>query len=371
MSSELERRLEGMLAEAPEPDPGAGEKAQHRALRALQPAAPARRGLRTAVLVFAAAAVLLAIAAGSLAAAGGLHVSFGTKPKKPPAHIPLKLPKGANGIAAIVDGKLSVVTEGGFRLQGLPVSAAALSPHALYVAAGIGHSLVALRPNGSQAWSHPAGGKVVDIAWAPDGLRIVYIVKSPYGDRWRLNIIWGNGTHNQMMDRGVSPTTPSWRADSLAFAYDGQRGPLLVRDLARGTLRTVRLQRPHGSVAGLAFAPTGTDLLVNEARRTLLIGTHRKTLWKGATPGIGWLDGRPAIAAAIAGLPQRSIGAFATHGHLLAVAVPGKGGTLRVLAGPIGHLRTVMQVPMKVRCGGPGLAHVCYSSFGAADVQLG
>jgi hypothetical protein len=374
MSSELERRLEGLLSEAPEPDPGAGEEALHRALRALQPGAPARRGLRTLVVAFAVVAVLLAIAAGSLAAAGGLHVSFGTKPKKPPAHIPLTLPQGANGISAIVDGKLSVVTKGGFRLQGLPVSAAALSPHALYVAAGIGNSLVAMRPNGSQAWSHPAGGKVVDIAWAPDGLRIVYVVKSTHGPRWRLHVIWGNGTHGQMMDRGVSPTMPSWRADSLAFAYGVERGPggpLLVRDLALGTLRTVRLQPPHGGVARLAFAPRGADLLVNEVRRTLLIGKHRRMLWKGATHGIGWLDGRPAIAAAIPGLPQRGIAAFATHGNLLAVAVPGPGGTMRILAGPVRHLRTVMQVPMKARCGAAGLVHVCYSSIGADDVQLG
>ncbi len=68
MSSELERRLEAMLAEAPEPDPGAGEEALHRALRVLQPVAAPRRGIRTAVLVFAGAVVLLVIAAGSLAA---------------------------------------------------------------------------------------------------------------------------------------------------------------------------------------------------------------------------------------------------------------------------------------------------------------
>ena len=77
MSSELERRLEGLLAVLPEPDAGAGEEALHRALRALHPVAPARRGLRAAVLMFAATAVLLGIAAGSLAAAGALHVHFG------------------------------------------------------------------------------------------------------------------------------------------------------------------------------------------------------------------------------------------------------------------------------------------------------
>src|SRR5256885_1011516 len=159
MSSELERRLEGFLAEAPEPDAGAGEEAMHRALRALQPAAPARRGIRTAVVALATVAVLLAIAAGSLAAAGALHVSFGSKPKPHPATTQLVLPQGANGVAAVVDGQLSVVTKRGFRLQGLPVSSAALSPHALFVAAGIGRSLVVMAPDGRRAWSHPAGGK--------------------------------------------------------------------------------------------------------------------------------------------------------------------------------------------------------------------
>ena len=51
MSSELERRLEGVLAEAPEPDPGAREEALHRALRALRPVAAPKRGLRAASLI--------------------------------------------------------------------------------------------------------------------------------------------------------------------------------------------------------------------------------------------------------------------------------------------------------------------------------
>ncbi len=95
MSSELERQLEGLLAEAPDPEAGAGEEALHRALRALQPSAPPRRGLRTAVLVFAAAAVLLGIAAGSLAAAGALHVSFGSKAEAASGHHPARAAQGA------------------------------------------------------------------------------------------------------------------------------------------------------------------------------------------------------------------------------------------------------------------------------------
>ena len=122
MSSELERRLEGVFAEAPEPDPGTGEEALHRALTALQPVAAPRRALRAGVLAFAAAVVLLVIAAGSLAAAGALHISIGAKTKPRPATTQLVLPKGANGIAAIVGGQLSMVARDGFRLQGLPVT---------------------------------------------------------------------------------------------------------------------------------------------------------------------------------------------------------------------------------------------------------
>ena len=370
MSSELEQRLAEMFAEAPEPDPGAGEEARHRALRALQPAAAPHRGVRAAVLAFATVVVLLVIAAGSLAAAGALHVSIGSKATPRPKTIPLTLPRGANGIAAIVNGKLSVVTKSGFRLQGLPVSAAALSPHALYVAAGIGDSLVALKPDGSRAWSHWVGGKVVAIAWAPDGLRIAYVVKSPTGYRWRLSVIWGNGTHATWIDRPVAPMMPSWRADSLAVAWQArkgtragtrpERGPLFEYDFAHPSEVITRLRARQGDVAQLAFAPRGTQLAIDQGNRTLLLGKQRKTVWTGESGGIGWLNGRLAIAAAVPGLPRSGIEAFVTHDHLLAAAVPGPGGTVRILAGRVGHLRTVLQVRARSR-----------SPIGVNGVQLG
>jgi hypothetical protein len=287
MSSELERRLEGMLAAAPEPEPGAGEEALHRALRALQPTAPAHRGLRTAVLVFAAAVVLLAIAAGSLAAAGALHVSFGAKTKQRPAYTGLSLPSGANGIAAIVDGRLSVVTRGG-RLQGLPATAAALSPHALYVAAGIRKSIVAMGPDGRRAWSHPAHGPVVAIAWAPDGFRIAYVVHA--GQRFELHAVWGDGTHDTVVDRSVRAVRPSWRADSLAFAYVGAGGRAIVYDLGHQSRRVAATAAP---VTHVAFAPAGRTLVIATPGSVLLGG---KTLATGEVEAIGWFHGHPAVA---------------------------------------------------------------------------
>jgi len=289
MSSELERRLEGLFAEAPEPDPGAGAEALHRALRALRPVAAPHRGVRAAVLAFAGIVVLLVIAAGSLAAAGALHISIGAKPKPPPT-TQLSLPNGASGIAAIVNGRLSVVIKGGFGLQASATDAA-LSPHALYVAAGIRHSLVAIAPSGRHAFSHPAGGRVVAIAWAPDGLRIAYIVRN--GHRFVLHTIYGNGKSgtDSVIDRSVRAVTPSWRADSLALAYVGAGGHAVVYDLAHLSRDVVA--RPTG-VIRVAFAPQGKALALGTLAAAVVNG---KTVWTGDIEALGWLpDNRLEVA---------------------------------------------------------------------------
>ena len=267
MSSELERRLEGLLAELPESEPEVGERALAAALLALRPLSARRRTFRTGSLVFAVAAVVMAITAGSLAAAGALHVSFGPKPK--PVTPPLALPSGAAGIAVVRDGKLSVVTRSGFRLQGLPVSAASLSPHALFVAAGIGDSLVAMAPDGRRAWSHPTGGTVVAIAWAPFGNRIAYVVNA--GPRLVLHVIWGNGTNDAVIDRGVRATRPAWRADSLAFVYLGGGGRAVVYDLSHET---------HRTVAGLGATRCATTALAWAGGRPMLRCTTRRSVFR-------------------------------------------------------------------------------------------
>jgi hypothetical protein len=324
MSSELERRLEGLLAAGPEPEPGAGEEALHRALSALRTDAPPRRALRTAVLAFAAAVVLLAIAAGSLAAAGALHVSFGARHKQRPATTTqLSLPRGAHGIAAIVDGRLSVVIKHGFRLQGQAATAVALSPHALYIAAGIGKSLVAMAPNGRQAWSHAAGGEVVAVAWAPDGLEIAYIVRA--GRHLALHVIYGNGKADTAIDRSVRAVRPSWRADSLALAYVGAGGRAVVYDLSHQTRGLVPVNAP---ATGVAFPPRGHSLAVATPTGVWLAhGREANTETTGSVEAFGWLNGGLAVAVpgrdsarmhlfTDAGTPR---GSYSVHGIVVAV----------------------------------------------------
>jgi hypothetical protein len=352
MSSELERRLEGLLATAPEPDPGAGEEALHRALRALQPVAPPRRALRTAVLAFAAALVLLAIAAGSLAAAGALHVSFGAKKTQQPALAQLLLPKGANGIAAVVDGRLSVVTRGGFRLQGLRVTAAGLSPHALFVAAGIGHSLVALAPDGPRPWSHATAGRVVAITWAPYGNRIAYIVR--VGRRLALHVIWGNGKNDTVIDRSVRSVRPSWRADSLAFAYVGAGGRAIVYDVGHARRAVIASDSP---VTHVAFGPSGR-LLAIATPTSVEVVPGGAGIGARASVGIGWLGRKVAVGYPTSDLgllfPGQfihlpgSVEAIDTRGRHVALALSSNNRVVLVVGTP-NRLRTIEQLPRGTR----------------------
>jgi hypothetical protein len=388
MSSELEQQLEAMLADTPEPEAGAGEEALHRALRALQPTARPRRGLRGAVLAFATVVVLLVIAAGSLGAAGALHVSIGDQTKHVPVTTDLLLPKGAAGISAIVYGRLSATTKTGFHLAGLPVTAATLSPHGLYVAAGIGHSLVALAPTGRQAWSQPTGvscprldracGTVASIAWAPDGLRVAYVVRTKTR-HLVVHVIWGNGTHDMVIDRNAQGVTPSWRADSLAVAYVGSGGKPIVYDLGHERHQVISWAAARDTVH-LAFAPHGTDLALGTENSALLVqGRHHEILWRGQTRGIDWLGGRLIVSERVAPdifgrlYTVQSRGAtpgqrvrlpspiIATHGRMLALISHGN-----VVVGSLGSLHPVLHFRLK-----PCNPEACEIAIGDRDVDLG
>jgi hypothetical protein len=204
----------------------------------------------------------------------------------------LSLPKGADGVAALVDERLSVAIRGGFRLQGLrEASSAALSPHAVYVAAGIGKSLVVMAPDGRRAWSHAAGGQVVAIAWAPDAIRIAYVVRERH--RLVLHVIWGTGIHDKVIDPRVRGVRPSWRADSLALAYVSAGGRANVYDLEH---RSHSVVGPAAPVTRLAFAPAGKTLLVGTSDAAFVGG---KKVASGDIEAIGWFDGDPAVAVAM------------------------------------------------------------------------
>src|SRR5207237_6188285 len=172
-------------------------------------------------------------------------------------------------------------------------------------AVGGDSSRVARAPDGRRAWSHRTGGKVVAIAWAPDGFRIAYVLHARH--RFVLHVIYGNGVHDTTIDRSVRPVRPSWRADSLAFAYVGGGGKAIVYDLAH---RSRRVVGRASTVTHVAFAPSGKTLALGTPGSAILGG---KAVASADVEALGWVHGRLVVASEM-GLTPLLVRTFTTDG---------------------------------------------------------
>jgi len=184
------------------------DEALARVMRDVPRGALALSGLTVGLLLVAfAVAFVVGAGAAALAATGKLHVRLGagTQPARPvPTH--LSVPAGSHGIAVVAGGKLWLATRSGLRIEGMPVSAAELSPRALYAVVGIGSSLITLAPGNRRPWVHQTDGRVVSAAWSPDGLKIAYVVARRGADELRL--IEGDGSPDRLLVRRVRPVRP-------------------------------------------------------------------------------------------------------------------------------------------------------------------
>src|SRR2546429_1115726 len=185
MSTELERQLRAGFGRLPKPTREASARARATALDALGP--HRRRSRGGLLLVSFAVAFVIGAGAAALAATGNLHVRLGAgeRPKRP---VPTRLsvPAGSHGVAVVAGGKLWLATRSGLRIERMPVSAAELSPRALYAVVGIGSSLVTLAPGNRPPLVHQTDGPVVRAAWAPAGPKIVYVLAPPGRAQARL-----------------------------------------------------------------------------------------------------------------------------------------------------------------------------------------
>lgn len=294
MQSDLERRLAGMLERLPRPGRDVEEAARSAALAALpaRAAAPTRRP-RALVLAVALAALLVGGAA-ALAASGTVTIAVHARATHAAATDRLDLPAAADGVATVIGGRLWLATRAGAHIEGVAADTEALSPHAFYVAAGIGRSLVAMAPNGRRAWTERTPGRVAAIAWAPSGLRIAYIVRNRA--RYELRTIEGDGDHDRLLDASVRPVRPTWRADSLALGYVGAGGRIVVVDWLHGTTSRIAAGCTK-RVDALAFAPAGGRLAATGGDRLVLVRDGKVACSDegGTTVGLGWLGSRPAV----------------------------------------------------------------------------
>jgi len=287
----------------------------------------------------------------------------------------LTIPKGTDGIAVVVYGRLSVTTKTGFHIHGLSVGVASLSPRARYVAAGIGNALTELAPSGRRVWSQPVGNPVADcgacnsvatVSWSPDGSRIAYLARtSTNSGNQVLHVIRRDGTHDTVIDSNAQGGQPSWRADSRALAYIGAGGKPIIYDLAHRSRHVITWPAARSLPTHLAFAPRGGDLAIATETAALLVGGHDEVVWRGQTHGVNWLGGRLAVSERLA--PSGRHGHYvtqlytvthsgvklsrtirlpgpivATHGRTIAL---GAGNS--VLAGPIGSLQKVFRFRIK------------------------
>jgi hypothetical protein len=301
MSTELERQLRAGFDRLPKPTREASARARTAALDALGPAHRRSRG--GLLLVAFAVAFVIGAGAAALAATGNLHVRLGAgaRPARP---VPTRLsvPSGSHGLAVVADGRLWLATRRGLRIEGLPVSAAELSPRALYAVVGIGSSLVALAPGKRRPWVHQTDGRVVSAAWSPDGLKIAYVVARPGADELRL--IEGDGSPDRLLVRRVRPVSPSWRADSLAVAYVDARGRAAVFDLSSGLRRTFDTRRCGGAARDVGYDRRAPALAVVSAHGIAVVRRWDRpascaTLDVSASPfAAGWLQGGQVVLAA-------------------------------------------------------------------------
>jgi hypothetical protein len=299
MSTELERQLRAGFGRLPKPSRAVSARARSAALDALGPSH--RRSLGGLLVVAFAVAFVVGAGAAALAATGNLHVRIGVRADTARS-VPTRLsvPPGSHGVAIVAAGKLWLATRRGLRIEGMPVSAAELSPRALYAVVGIGSSLVALAPGNRRPWVRQAGGRVLEASWSPDGLKIAYVVARPGTNELRL--IEGDGSPDRLLVGGVGPVRPSWRADSLAVSYVDAEGRAAVFDLSSGRRRTFDTRHCGGTARGVSYDPRAPALAVLSERGVAVVRRWNRppacaTLDLSASPvAVAWTHGKVVLA---------------------------------------------------------------------------
>ena len=347
MPDTLEQRLSKALRDVPAAPPDGAREA---ALAAL-PTGPAPRGRRRRRLVLALAvcAAAMLVSAVTLYAspearqAVGIETYHPTHPF-PPGPKRLQLPTGATGIAVLADGRMWA-TARALNLTAVHASAVELSPNGLNLAVGRGRDLVAIRTDGSgERVLRHTEGRVVAISWAPNPIRIAYIVQ--VGGRYRLHLIEGDGDHDVMVDGAVAPVRPSWRADTEALAYISAGGRVVVRNLVHDRATVLPRDCLGGAATHVAWSPLGATLAATGPGGVAILSPTRSRCafpfsgvvigYPPEATGLIWSDAQTLVVAA-----GRNLSRFHWNGRALAVVgrpVERRGAPIGIAGLPDGRL---------------------------------
>jgi hypothetical protein len=245
---------------------------------AYRPRMAPRRHRRWRIIVpaLACAVAIAAIAVVSASAprealARWIRQAIGYSAQPHPRTMLAGLPGAGQLLINAPNGPWIVHGDGSRRYLG-PYTAAAWSPHSLYVVAWRGATLAALDPHGHPHWRLTSDGRITVARWSPDGYRIAYIAGRA------LNIVAGDGSDQHQLDRNVDPVAPAWeprtgQAHHIAFA--NRSGDIELRAADTGAL--LWRVTPRAAPQQLLWSPDGTHLVAVSAHR-LTVYTARGRL---------------------------------------------------------------------------------------------
>lgn len=241
-----------------------------------------------ACLLALVAVVLVTASPPRDALARWLREAIGLSSQPHPHPMLAGLPGGGQLLVASPNGPWIVAANGRRHHLG-SYTAAAWSPHSLYVVAWRRNELAALDPQGHPQWTLTDAGGISKARWSPDGYRIAYIAGRA------LWIVAGDGSGNHRLRTGVAAVTPAWQPQaggSRRIAFVDQRGDLELLN-ADTAARSWRI-KPPSMPSQLLWSPDGTRLLTVNARQ-LNLYSDRGLLLATRTLSTGQMIGQAAF----------------------------------------------------------------------------
>ena len=245
----------------------------------------------------------------TLAASGHIDIPLLQPETAPPptttstprqAHSPL--PAGSVELVVKIGGRVWSAGQHAVHRRPGTLSDISLSPGALYTLEAQGHRLRAVETaSGRVAFSHHVEGTVTAAAWSPLPIRIAYLEQ--VGGSSQLHTMWGTGSHDRRLPGLAAPVAPTWRSDSLAFAYVGADGRVAIVTPTTGIAQTVPRACSIRHAQAITYSPTRGLLAIADNRRLAIIdttgtGPTRCLTHAAGAPSLAWLGGRQLALAA-------------------------------------------------------------------------
>jgi hypothetical protein len=295
------------------------------AFREREPVPRVRRRLVLAAAALGVACIAAALSPPGRAVVNAVRRSIGISHAAPAL---FRLPAPGRVLASGAGGTWVVAADGSKRRLG-DWTAAAWSPHGLYVVVWSRNELAAVEPaKGEVHWSLARPG-VSLVRWGGSrtDTRVAYLSGSS------LRVVAGDGTGDRLVARHVAHVAPAWQPERHVLAYATTRGRVVLRNMDNGVVvRTLRRRARF-----LAWSSDGRRLAIVTAAGVDVVGASREHIARRGVHAVAFaangtlallgtrsvlVDGREGLATAlrVAG-PLRGL-AWSPDSRWLVTALP-------------------------------------------------